>query len=120
MPPTVESDLEQVLALFRQGTLTEPALRQALEQRRPAAARQDLLYLQASSTALTASLLGLSLVRAGELVDVPVEDWPYKSVLDALRDGWRIIKFPELALLIVDARTLGLGAEFILEQWNKP
>jgi len=119
MPPTVEPEIEQVLALFRQGQLTEPALRQALEQRRPAAgARQDLLYLQASSTALTSSLLGLTLVRAGELVEVPVEEWPYKSVLDALRAGWRIIKFPELALLIVDARTLGLGAEFILEQWN--
>ena len=118
MPPTVEPDLEQVLALFRQGQLTEPDLRRALEQRRPAAARQDLLYLQASSTALSSSLLGLSLVRAGERVDLPAEEWPYTSVLGALRDGWRIIKFPELALIMVDARTLGLGCEFVLEQWS--
>ena len=52
---------------FRQGQLTEQGLRQALE--RPAAKRQDLLYLQATSTALTSSLLGMTLVRAGEVVE---------------------------------------------------
>jgi hypothetical protein len=114
------NEIEQIIERFRQGQLTEHSLRQALE--RPAAEpkRQDLLYLQASSTALTAEILGLSLVRHGELVGGAggPGDWPYASVLEALRDGWRIIKFPELALLLVQDRTLGLGCEFILEQWS--
>ncbi len=118
METTVGLDTEHVLEQFRQGQLTEQTLRQALTPRAAAGLRQDLLYLQVSSSGLTASVLGLTLVRAGEIVDLPVEQWPYANVLAALRDGWRIVKFPDLGLLMVDARTLGLGCEFILEQWS--
>ena len=120
MESSSEHDTEQVMELFRRGQLTEQDLRQALDHHRQPAKRQDLLYLQATSTALESSLLGMTLVRGGEIVPVipGAEHWPYASVLDALRDGWRIIKFPELALLLVDERTIGLGCEFILEKWN--
>ncbi len=120
MDSSLEYDSEQVVELFRAGQLTEQALRQALARRPAPAARQDLLYLQATSTALESSLLGMTLVRGGEIVPVipGAEHWPYASVLDALRDGWRIIKFPELALLMVEERTIGLGCEFILEKWS--
>ena len=43
-------------------------------------------------------------------------DWPYKTVLDAVRDGWRIIKFPELALMLDEKRSYGLGCDFVLER----
>ena len=119
MPMTLGSDSEQVLARFRQGQLTEAVLRLALEQRAPAAQRQDLLYIQASNTSVGSSAVGMSLVRGGEVVDLAAAGaWPYASVLAAMRDGWRVIKFPELALLLVDEGTAGLGCEFILEKWG--
>ena len=31
-------------------------------------------------------------------------------------DGWRVVKFPELALMMDESRTYGLGFEFILER----
>jgi len=56
----------------------------------------------------------------GEFDDGPdePEDWPYKSVLEAIRNGWRVISFPNLALLMDESKTYGLGHEFILEKWR--
>ena len=120
METTSGHEIDQVLERFRQGQLTEQSLRQALERLGTTAKRQDLLYLQASSTALTSSVLGMTLVRDGEIVagTAAPEDWSYASVLEAIRDGWRVVKFPELALLLVEERTIGLGCEFILEKWS--
>jgi hypothetical protein len=117
---TVEYGIDQVLEDFRQGRLTEQRLRRALEQPGPAGKRQDLLYLQTSTTSLNSNVVGMTQVRAGELVEeTPAsKEWPYASVLEAIRDGWRIVKFPELALLLVEDRTVGLGCEFILEKWS--
>ena len=113
------SETDRVIEQFRRGELTEAALRQALERRGSSGKCQDLLYLQASNASVTAGLLGMSLVRDGEMVDWPAgADWPYASVLAAIRDGWRVIKFPELAMLLIDERTIGLGCEFILEKWS--
>jgi hypothetical protein len=120
METTTEHEIDQVLEDFRQGQLTEQSLRQALEGRTTAAKRQDLLYLQASSTAVTSSVLGMALVRGGEMVEFAAgaAEWPYVSVLAAIRDGWRVIKFPELAVLLNEDQTTGLGCEFVLEKWS--
>ena len=114
------SETDKILALFRQGQLTEQDLRQALERRGSSGKHQDLLYLAATNTAVTAPLLSISLVQDGQMVDgmTGAGDWPYGSVLDAIRDGWRVIKFPELALLLYEGKTAGLGCEFILEKWS--
>jgi hypothetical protein len=114
------SEIDKILERFRQGQLTEESLRTALERRGPAGKRQDLLYLAAINTAVTSPLLSMSLVRDGQMVDGMTgnDEWPYGSVLDAIRDGWRVIKFPELALLLYEGKTAGLGCEFILEKWS--
>ncbi len=80
--------------------------------------KQDLLYLQAQHTGVTAPVVGMSMVINGEASDGPANpaEWPYRSVLDAIRDGWRIVQFPNLALLTDESRTYGLGCEFILEK----
>ena len=54
----------------------------------------------------------------GELSDGPEspEDWPYRTVLDAITDGWRVIKFPELALMLDPERNYGIGSDFVLEK----
>ena len=79
---------------------------------------QDLIYRQTNSTALDVGVLGISLVIDGQIVDVREDptEWPYQTVLDAIRDGWHIIQFPNQALLMDESRTYGLGCEFILEK----
>ena len=48
----------------------------------------------------------------------PDDGWPYATVIDAIRDGWRVISFPNMALSLDENRTYGLGFEFILERWR--
>ena len=120
METPLENDIEQVVEALKQGRLTEQSLRQALERRGTAGKRQDLLYLQASGTSVISGVVGMSMVCAGEVIEGPAapEKWPYQTVLAAIRDGWRVIKFPELALLLVGDGTTGLGCEFVLEKWS--
>ena len=82
---------------------------------------QDLLYIQTNSTSLDAGLLGMTLVVDGQIVDDAEDpvDWPYQTVLEAIQDGWHVVQFPNLALLMDESRTYGLGCEFILEK-TKP
>ena len=59
-------------------------------------------------------------VEDGEIREGPanVEEWPYRSPLEAIRDGWRVIQFPNMALMLDESHTYGLGCEFILERWG--
>ena len=80
--------------------------------------RQSLLYMQTWSTDIESELLGYNLIVNGERI-VGAEDsqeWPYQSVAAAVKDGWRIISFPNMALLMDEERTIGYGCEFILEK----
>ena len=107
--------VEKCIDDLRHGVLTEGDLQRIFEL---AGKPQDLLYLQAEGSSLGSNLLGMRIVENGEMWDGPEdpEDWPYKTVLDAVRDGWRIIKFPELALMLDENRTYGLGCDFVLER----
>ena len=57
--------------------------------------RQDLLYIQTSSTALTSKIHGMSLLEDGEIIE-PELPFLYHTPLDAIRDGWRVIQFPAI------------------------
>ncbi len=83
---------------------------------------QDLLYMQTATTVPTSPVLGIALHTGGSEVELPHDpaDWPYTSVLHAIREGWRVVKFPELSLLLDDGRTYALGCEFILERSANP
>lgn len=117
----VKKQLEACVASLTRGELTEEQLRQAIDLidgvNEP---KQDLLYLQAGGTSLSSGVHGMLMVRSGEIWEGPTnpDDWPYKTVLEAIRDGWRVIQFPNLALMLDESRTYGLGAEFILERWR--
>jgi hypothetical protein len=80
--------------------------------------KQDLLYLQTLFSSVTSKVNGMSLIQGGEVVPSPEnpDDWPYQSVLDAINDGWRVISFPNLALMMDNSETYGMGCEFILEK----
>lgn len=82
--------------------------------------RRDLLYLQSAETGLDAYLVGFRMVGEGQFIDEPEreEDWPYHNVLEAIRDGWWVIRFPNMALCLDENRTYGLGFEYLLEQWS--
>ena len=63
----------------------------------------------------------MMLVEDGQLIEGPADPaaWPYQTVLEAIRDGWRVISFPNMALLAIDETELhGFGFEFILERWR--
>ena len=82
--------------------------------------RQDILYLQCQGTSLQDEVIGMSLVEDGEVVEQnPAEPWPYQNTLEAIKDGWRVIKFPELSLGPDEERPTGLGCEFILEKMRE-
>ena len=78
------------------------------------------MYLQTQGSSLAAAVHGMALVQDGEIREGPanVEEWPYRSPLEAIRDGWRVIQFPNMALMLDESRTYGLGCEFILERWG--
>ena len=114
----VKEQLEQCLQNFRAGTLTEQDLQQVLANI-TAAKPQRLLYLQAANTSVTSTVEGMSIVDGDGVHNGPddPEDWPYQTVHEAMLDGWRIVKFPEMTLMLVgENETYGLGCEFVLEK----
>ena len=120
MAQTAIQQLEGCIDALREGALTEDWLQAVIETlRRGGARQQELLYLQASHTSVAAQVIGLSLVQDGQVVEQhPGDPWPYATVLEAMRDGWRIVQFPNLALASDENRPTGLGCEFILEKWR--
>lgn len=115
----VRRKLTDCLAALERGHLDRRDLQAALDLLEPAPRRtQDILYLQCSGSALTSTVLGMSQVENGEVQAEPEDpaDYPYATVLEAVRAGWRIVQFPNLALLMDEKRTYGLGCEFILER----
>ena len=108
---------------LRAGTLVEADLQQVLDRLDETSdgdlpKQQRLLYLNTGNTSVDSQVLGMALVENGEILEGPddVDEWPYNSVLEAMDDGWRVIKFPEMALLLQEDKTFGLGCEFILEK----
>ena len=120
MAQTAIQQLEGCIEGLQKGTLEEEQLREVIETlRRGGAGQQDLLYLQADQTSVASQVIGFSLVEGGEVVEQhPGDPWPYETVLDAMQDGWRIVQFPNLALVPDENRPTGLGCEFILERWR--
>ena len=114
----IANKLDQAIAELRAGTLQESTLAAIRDEVAAGQETQDLLYLQASGTDVNSEVIGMRLVLDGEVSDGPddPDDWPYQTVVEAIRDGWRIIDFPNLALLLDESRTYAYGAEFVLEK----
>ncbi|MCY3901831.1 MAG: hypothetical protein OXF76_01610 [Caldilineaceae bacterium] len=111
--------IERWLDKLRAGTLVEEDLQLALRRLDAdgATRHQRLLYLQTSTTGVDSDVLGMALVEDGQILEAPddPDEWPYGTVLEAMADGWRVVKFPEMALLLQEDKTYGFGCEFILE-----
>ena len=111
------AQVSQWLGQLRRGDLTPADLEQALDrlkqERNPAV--QRLLYLQTHTTDLESPVIGMAVVEEAVVYDAP-DDWPYQTVLEAMNDGWRVIRFPEMALAYLDPDYGGMKWEFILEK----
>jgi hypothetical protein len=107
--------LHECLRLHEKGELSVDQLRRAIDQPNQ---RQDILYIQTLFSSVTSPVNGMSLIENGQVQAMPddPEDWPYQSVLEAINDGWRVISFPNLALMMDSSKTYGMGCEFILEK----
>lgn len=115
--------LEQCLTRFRAGTLTEADLVDVINTVDAAARKppkQSVLYIQSPTSHPYSRVIGLSIFEEGkdsEGIDAD-GNFLYKTIEEALQDGWRIVKFPEMTLAMDDQNTYGLGYEFILERWR--
>ncbi len=103
---------------LRTGELTEAHLRSVTDVLE--VEKQLLLYLYSKSTNLRSPLGGWALYNPTEpeVPILPSQEAPYASVLDAVRDGWRIVQFPRPELHnFSDVDNAYLGFEFILEKF---
>ena len=119
---SIKQELRTCVDELRNGRLTEARLTAIIDAMpdQPNGRHQDLLYIQAQRSSIESAIQGYSLFINGRRLPGPADpqDWPYQTVKDALADGWRIISFPDMALMIDDQVSFGLGCEFILEKWG--
>ncbi len=123
MTETQQEITESLVTNLRNGTLTEAQLRQKITAiaTETDKKRQDILYLQVGTTSPASQVVGMTYIEAGVLKEASSnpDEWQYQTALDAVQDGWRIISFPNMALLAMsDEEAYGLGFEFILERWR--
>ena len=116
----IRQQVERCLEEFARGKLTRMDLRGILETLDETPPRQQLLFLRVQGSTIDSGVVGMMMLENGEINEGPLdpEDWPYKTVIDAIQDGWRVIKFPELALWLDETRTYEVGGEFVLEKWR--
>ena len=117
MKSSIREWLENCIEKLNAGELTEEDLynvNAALDSE-----KQLVLYLYSKSTNL-GSPLGAWALYDPTVPDEPIlpsQDAPYGSVLDAVRDGWRIVQFPRPELHnFSDVENTYLSFEFILEK----
>ena len=121
------AQLKRIKARFEDGELTREDIDEAITLVENAETkhgrgngRQGLLYLQALTTNPHSAVVGISIYEDGADSDGLDEngEFRYRSIKEALDDGWRIIKFPEASLAMREQDTYGLGYEFVLERWR--
>ncbi|NKB66924.1 MAG: hypothetical protein GKR89_07685 [Candidatus Latescibacteria bacterium] len=82
--------------------------------------KQRLLYLHARTPNVFSDLVGYTLIEPtpGYRAEITAEepDWPYKSVHEALIDGWQVVQFPFQMAPFDDREIDILGYEFILQK----
>lgn len=82
--------------------------------------RQRLLYLHAVTPSIHANLVAAAIHEpvAGAVteIDPQAPELPYRSVHDAIVEGWRVVHFPQQRAPFEDREIDLIGHEFILER----
>ena len=83
--------IENCITGLRNGTLTEAHLRSAADTLRAGASTQSLLYLQTATSSVTSKVIGMTMLLDGVIDEGPseYEDWPFKTVVEAIADDVR-------------------------------
>lgn len=118
MKPMIKEWLDNCIEKLKAGELTEADLGGVAAVLN--SEKQLILYLYSKSTNLRSPLGGWALydATAPEAPILPSQDAPYTSVIDAVRDGWRIVQFPRPELYnFSDVDNAYLAFEFILEKF---
>ena len=116
--PAIKEWLDNCIEKLKAGELTETDLCSVtplLDSE-----KQLILYLYSKSTNLRSPLGSWALydATAPEEAILPSQEPPYTSVLDAVRDGWRIVQFPRPELYnFSDVDSAYLTYEFILQKF---
>ena len=82
--------------------------------------RQRILYIHAVTPSIRSQLIAMSLHEPIKdqiaEIDPDYREWPYRSVHDAVLDGWQIVQFPDQRANFDDREIDILGYEFILQK----
>ena len=133
---SLRKQVENCLEKYQKGSLTGQDFQRVLDfidGGEPRRCKQNLLYIYSRSNSVTGSALSVSIVECGKEYVKKAEacnkdrngldadgNFIYKSAYEAMEDGWRVIKFPEMSLAMDDQNNYGLGYEFILERHSEP
>lgn len=83
--------------------------------------KQKILYLLSRRSDMQAQIVGWQLCDPGQEKKpaLPSPDPPYASVIDAVRDGWRILQFPSPQSYPFTEQNSYVGYEFVLERFDR-
>ena len=81
--------------------------------------RQRVLYLSSQSTNMRSPVSAWVMYDATQPTEpqLPSQDPPYKTVSEAIADGWRVVQFPVSKLYEHRMENDYVGYEFVLEKW---
>jgi|GEM_PF-1014825 len=82
--------------------------------------RPIIMYLTARSTNMRSGIVGWVLFDpwTEQKPTLPSNEPPYKSVLEAIADGWHVVQYPIPKLYeYKDLENDYIGFDFILEKW---
>ena len=87
--------------------------------------RQRLLYLHARTPGVMSDVIAMTTIEPQPgfkpmLEPRPVDEWPYKTVHEAIVDGWQIVQFPHHQAVYDDRDIDIVGYEFILQKMEVP
>lgn len=118
MASTIEAWLRQAEGKIASGEVVSAEDIQTLRRLLGVEKQQHLLYIWADADRVDAGVIGWNYFGpfSSEYGFDPKHECPYKSVKEAMTDGWRVISFPDVEYPIENAHTW-LGHEFILERF---
>jgi len=119
-PHSVAAWIADARARLRGGAVTEADL-DALEALTSNPPKQRLLYMHAAEPNLFAEVVACNLIEPSDdympAMSAEEPQVPYFAVLDAVKDGWHIVHFPQLQLDARESAELSsIGYEFILQK----
>lgn len=105
---------------LKNGGIRDADLDELLQAVRGRAVRQRLLYLHAATPSIRSQVIGMALhepvAESVTQIAAEAQAWPYRTVHDAIVEGWQVIHFPDQRTSFDDREIDILGYEFILQK----